>query len=542
MPGNDLGILNYQGNAALSLGAQNSPTGIVEWGQSNTDGAVQAMRDFASRQQEINDVNYRQKISDRNKVFDKIANLEVDLDKVLPESRQGLLDKIKKVEDIYLENPEITSNRDAYVKMQGAIRDFNELNAYAKTNYKTVTEDISAASKLEDPDDRKNYMSHVQEQRDKLKGNQYDLYTPYPNQLKWNYDSMAPDIKPTERKVSEEGFNDVVEYYKDPNEMLKNYNWGVVEGNNKKMRNEWQDWKRNYLNDEFKAPQDRIDEFAVWNKKIEDANKYITDPTKKIKPVQFDQNTGKPSFNSSFTQEDFDRSAYVALRFDEGRKKVYNTDRQKEAEAQAKIDKTKAETNEKNKLLPAKIEELKSRAGKNWADAALKRYKVSSGKAGDKAKNQQENPWPHIIKNMKVLEMTNADGTSAGKHAIVNLGDLPKGFRSLINITPHKGHKGQEYFEVEESPYFIAPDGTKYAQDELKLKYEQSGGAKKWKEYSSFVKYLEQNDVKPELMLRGADGTTTSYSTSIQAKKEQGKSGDKKDVMIFNNDDDKDEE
>lgn len=536
MPGNDISILNYKGDAGLALGTQGSPTGIVEWGQSNSDGAVQAMKDFASRQQEVNDMNYKQKIADRNKMFDMVANLQLDTDKVLPEARQGLKDKIKAAEDIYLNNPDILNNREAYVKMQKAIRDFNELNAYAKTNYKTVTEDISTASKLEDPDDRKNYLDHVNVQREKLKGNQYDLYTPYPNQLKWSYDTMAPDVKPVEKKVSEDGFNDVIEYHKDPNEMLKNYNWGVVEGNNKKMRNEWTDWKNNYINDDYKAPADRVDEFAVWNDKIEKANKYITDPTKKIKPVQFDDKTGKPQFNSSFTKEDFDRSAYIALRFDEGQKKVYNSDRQKAAEAQAKIDKDKAETKEKLALIPHKIEELKSKAGKNWADAALKRYKITSSKAGDKAKNDSSNVWPHIIKNMKIIELFKPDGTSLGKQPLVNVHDLPKDFVKLVNIAPIKGWKGQEYYNVQESPYFIGPDGTKYTTDELKLKYNESGGDKKWKTYDNYTDYLNKHDVKPELMLRGADGTATSYSTSIEAEKTQGKQGDKKGVHIYNED------
>lgn len=294
-------ILGYSGNANL---AGNS-------GSIDLSGAIPALRDVAMRINEVKDAEYKQKITDRDTVFKMISNLELDFDKVLPEVRDGMRSQIDEIEKDLLTNPDILNDREAYSKVQAKISKFNEMNAYAKTNYKTITEDLSELSKVADPEKRNRIAAYIQEQRNNLKKNPYDLYKPKDVELAVDINKIMPVVKDKKVLVKTSGLESVYRTYTPPEEMIKQWQMNMVDTPNATIKNQWDLFTEAFLSSN-KDKATKIAEMNQWNSVVKKANEDLPDG-QKIKEIPLDAN-GNPDF-TKISRDDFQKAAYIGFRY-----------------------------------------------------------------------------------------------------------------------------------------------------------------------------------------------------------------------------------
>ncbi len=294
-------ILGYSGNANL---AGNS-------GSIDLSGAIPALRDVAMRINEVKDAEYKQKITDRDTVFKMISNLELDFDKVLPEVRDGMRSQIDEIEKDLLTNPDILNDREAYSKVQAKISKFNEMNAYAKTNYKTITEDLSELSKEADPEKRNRTAAYIQEQRNNLKKNPYDLYKPKDVELAVDLNKIMPVVEGKKVLVKTSGLESVYRTYTPPEEMIKQWQMNMVDTPNATIKNQWDLFTEAFLSSN-KDKATKIAEMNQWNSVVKKANEDLPDG-QKIKEIPLDAN-GNPDF-TKISRDDFQKAAYIGFRY-----------------------------------------------------------------------------------------------------------------------------------------------------------------------------------------------------------------------------------
>lgn len=335
--GNDL--LSYTGNANLASGSSNFANadnlGVIDLSK-----GMEFLNKFNERKNAVADRNYQQKIADRNRTFDTIAKLEADFDKVLPENREALRKKIDDISNTLL-TPGVFENADLMKEAQKKISDFNELNAYAKTNYKTVTDDMKTAAQFTDPQVRDAYQKHVQAQRDKITKDPFALYDPYSMPVEVDFKKAMPSVSPV-RKVTgtDANFNDIYEEYTPTQGFKDNYNRMNTDVNYATEKQMWDNISSSWLN-ENRNPKMKANEIDHWNKVIEMANKKNPDAT--IKPIKVDAN-GQPDFSSpDFTIDDFNLAMYVGSNYKEGTGSAYNEEKAKGAKTASEIDENNAQ-------------------------------------------------------------------------------------------------------------------------------------------------------------------------------------------------------
>lgn len=327
-------ILGYSGNANLAGSS----------GSIDLSGAIPALRDVAMRINDVKDAEYKQKIIDRDTVFKMISNLELDFDKVLPESQKDMRGKIDEIEKELLANPDILNDRVAYGKVQAKISKFNELNAYAKTNYKTVTEDLAALAKIEDPELRNRTAAHIQAQRDNIKKNPYELYKPKDVELAVDLNKIMPIVTDKKVLVKTSGMDSVYRTYTPPEEMLKQWQMNMVDTPNATIKNQWDMFTDAFLSSN-KDVATKIAEMNQWNSVIKKANADLP-PGQQIKEIPLDAN-GNPDF-SKITKDDFQKAAYIGFRYKSNEVSELNEDEMKKQKAQAEIREKNADTAYKN--------------------------------------------------------------------------------------------------------------------------------------------------------------------------------------------------
>lgn len=419
-------ILNYTGNAALA-GLADSVIDLSP--------ALKSLDALNDRRNAVADMEYRQRIADRNKMFDAVANLKIDFDTILEEDRPVLNKKLTEIEDIIMQ-PGFFDDAEKLREHRKKENEFRELNAYAKTNYKTITEETIAASKEEDPELRDKMLNHVKEQRKKLVANPYTMYEPYKKDLKIDFDALLPKGERKGKVVSSEGFEDKVVSYVDPESLVREYNAKRIDTDGNTFKNKMDKVTDQWVG-ENRSAEARVREMIAWNNKIIEANELITDPELKIKEIPteflngFNQGAA-PEFNEDFTKEDFQKAMIVGNRFNKtAPSSVYNKERAEGAK------------------IISEIQENQAQAAKYKSDANSNRIRANAYAAAQRqAQNMNEQERTDVKKvigtlvdKIKLRTLFTTTSTKDGK-AVSNkqvggsvfVKDLPEGYTNINGV------------------------------------------------------------------------------------------------------------
>jgi len=573
-------ILNYQGNGDLAAGSSGGAT--FELGTGSFAPAVASLDALNRRRNQVADMNHAQKIADRDKVFGMIANQQTDFDKLLPENQKEARDKIDLITEQLIKNPAILEDREAFAAVQKNIREFNEFNAYAKTNYKTITEDLAAASKIKGPEARKKAIDHVNGQRERLKQNTSELYEPYKEDPTMNRELFFKPIgmttsdgqevqipqttkttttakggapaKTTTTTSTVKGAKPVVsgvgtpapaksndplakyynktEVHTNLDELEKTYNETLVDGHGEVAKNVLQQYTDELLNNP-RSYKDKVKEYGQWNDVIDKANKHRPDG-KKFEKVRLDSN-GNPILDNEFTREDFQKAMYIAHEYKEGALSSFDKER---FEADEKLKKGNAEVNKLN-------EDAAANRRKSLAMAGYYRAKTDAlGPKDDEI--MANNPFNEVLSKVQKTQFGNlfvaADDLTPTVKAM--LGGVGKDGKTiplepLKTDLPVKGKSGVEstkpgyYFKPLDNWWMKDKQGKWHGYTKAELAKDALRAGIKVTDY--IQKLVDQGGYQ-DGELKGANGTGTRISTFQSAKALNNKVTNKDDQSAITDD------
>jgi len=430
-------ILNYTGNAALAGQADS----VIDLSP-----ALKSLDGLNERRNQVADIDYRQKIADRDRTFSAIANMQADFDKVPPEYRAGMKDQIKKISDLLMQ-PGAFEDGEKIKQVQDEMSSFQETNAYAKTNYKTVKEEEMAAAKEEDTELRTKMLEHISKQKKAYQRDPHAIYDPFKKNTAIDFKAIIPKGKTASKVNSSNGVNDNVVNYIDPISIIEEFDAkmkDVKDGTNfKKQINS----ATEQFMTEDRNPEARTKELISWNNKINEANSFITEPNLKIKTIpnafiNAYNNGGSAEFSDAggvddISREDFQKAMVVATSFSQKESTVVNEERSKALLQASQI----KENDARAKKALADIETDKMNATSTRITAISGRIRADAAAAAQKNKNklsEQEKTDATMFSNTfidktKTAVSTNAKGVKSFMK-FVAVGDLPGGFNKLNGI------------------------------------------------------------------------------------------------------------
>jgi hypothetical protein len=312
--------------------------------------------------------------------------------------------------------------------------------------------------------------------------------------------------------------------------MLKNYRFDVVEGRNKTVQNQVNQFVDELLSPQ-KDPAYKAQTWHAWNEKIKAANKYLP-PTEQIKEIRYSVVNGNPVFDVNFTKDDLAKAAYVAYRFNESQSTEYN-------EEAAKLAKTKSE-----------IDENKAQAEKARKDAESNRIRAVAYGDNLKAKTAaftkaMETPalnFDELPSRMKHLKV------EGGYVSQVSWDDIPEGTRKDLGIDPITTGNGTNRYVNIIPTNVLTKDGAVLTEQQVNEAYEQAvkGGYN-----GSPIQYLEKARADQrisgwdyelvgrepgKLATTRANRLTTTQNTAGRTKSKDLRLGDDGDAMPVEND------
>lgn len=421
-------VLQYGGNAALA--------GV---GESVIDlsPALNAYQGFQNRLNAVADREYQQKIADRDTSFKAIANMQADLDKMLPENRgavEGKVDEISKIitKPGFFEDP--TMQQEYFKKFS----EFKIMNAHAKTNYKTVMEDRIAAMQEVDPELRQRKLDHIAQQQKALGGDIYKLYDPFKPELGADFEQFAPKGSTLDQMIDKGNYTKDKFTYTNVPELLQQYEQQQVDAPGSVTKNKW-DVYRNAWISENRNPEERLKEIMRMNEKVVLANKWLPEGQKiKLIPNEFSRgfNNGVPEFTESFTKNDFDKAMLVANRY----KETMTTGILDEE--RAKLDKTLSDIKENE----AQITKLKD-------DAQSNRIRANAYAAAQQAKASMEPKqaaetavvFNTLLSKVQIGGLTTVDSKGNKSRAdVIFTEDVPESYQYINGLGITTGPDGKQ--------------------------------------------------------------------------------------------------
>lgn len=158
-------ILSYKGNAE-NAGGYSGDGGFSGFGADSLNPLNRTLDNIAQRNTAWNMMQYRQKVDDRDKINEAIAQNKIDFE-VDDIYRPNLEEQIEKIKQIRLGTPDIKSNPTEWNKLQGEIQKFQQMAASAKTNTATLKGMIQDYATNTDQRYRQTLGQHIEDQRGK---------------------------------------------------------------------------------------------------------------------------------------------------------------------------------------------------------------------------------------------------------------------------------------------------------------------------------------------------------------------------------------
>ena len=179
-------ILSYSGNPLQGLGSNaDVPAIYTDYNVINQTG-----RDLMQMNQENNILKYKQKIADRDKQLEMIANGQVKTGEILEQDRPVIKQYQDKADKAFLEMTKAggINNKEAYLKYSNALKDLNDATTHAQYRWLGRKELEKEQSSQTLKSDQQAYQEHINNQ-DK-KGFYSGDYKPFQKSLDYNADEI----------------------------------------------------------------------------------------------------------------------------------------------------------------------------------------------------------------------------------------------------------------------------------------------------------------------------------------------------------------
>lgn len=235
-------LLSYQGNAGLGIGS-NADVPVV--GKADLNQVQQAARDIMLKDDELNVLQWKQKISDRDAFRDLVDRGQIAKGDILPEY-QPVFDRVeKKVTDYFQANgDQLLKDPEKYREYQNLVTDAKDAATHAQVNTKEIRQLEKDKASASLPADQERIQKHIDTQKSGTTSKFWDSVMPYQKMHSMSIDEIlkVPDSKKTS--------------YVDPNDPFKSYDTDTVDyGDILRFK------QNQYINDKTGEAADSMDQF-----------------------------------------------------------------------------------------------------------------------------------------------------------------------------------------------------------------------------------------------------------------------------------------